>query len=56
MAREYKIPVNSNVNLDTLTWIDKQVAAGDGGSRGEIIDKAVAAYREQKAEKKGASK
>lgn len=54
MAKEYRIPANANVNIDTLTWIDKQIAAGDGGSRGEIIDKAVAAYREKTVKKEAA--
>ena len=58
MAREYRVPASANVTMETLMYIDARVSAGDGTSRGEVIEKAISLYREkaQKDAEKGGRK
>lgn len=43
----YKVTLNANVEIETMTYLDKLVAAGDGKSRGAVIDRAMTQYREK---------
>ena len=43
----YRIPSSANVTVETLKYIDERIKAGDGRSRGEVIEKAISLYREK---------